>query len=149
MACTPNGATGVAGVARRQVGRWLHVGRGVKHLLEGVEHGHAVREDSVREQERVEEVDREEAQVRQPFQEPLRRRVPDLRHLRANTRSDDSLAERLQAHIFRHSSVALGIGYTQAVSLLTPDERTEPLLIDGRAKLDWPRLMWTLPTVKR
>ena len=49
--------------------------------LERVEHGDAVGEDAVRQEERVQEVDREEPQVRQTLQKTLRRGVPHLRHL--------------------------------------------------------------------
>ena len=56
----------------------------VEDLLERLEDGDAVGEHPVRQQERVQEVDVEEAQVGQALQQPLRGRVPDLGDLQAN-----------------------------------------------------------------
>lgn len=69
-----------AGVGRVQA-RGGALGAGVEDLLEGVQDDDAVGEDAVRQHERVEEVDRQEAQVGQPLQQPLGRRVADLRYL--------------------------------------------------------------------
>ena len=62
--------------------RRLGHGSGVKDLPEGVEDGDAIGEDAVRQQECVEEIDGEEAQVGQAFQQSLRSGVAYLRHLR-------------------------------------------------------------------
>lgn len=85
-------------------GRALRRIRVVEDLLEGFENGHAVREHPVREQERVQEVDGEEAQVRQPFQESFRSRVSDLRHLQGNASllgrgADDSDVEAVRREV--------------------------------------------------
>ena len=50
----------------------------------------AVSKDSVGEEERVEEVDREEPEVSQPLQEPVRRGVADLRHFAVIESSTES-----------------------------------------------------------
>ena len=53
----------------------------VEDLLEGLEDGGAVGEHPVGEEERVQEVDIEEAEVGEALQQPLRGGVPDLRNL--------------------------------------------------------------------
>lgn len=77
MGChKPNGTTGV--VVLRRFG----VRRSVKDLLEGIKDGDTIGEDAIRQQERVEEINGEEAQISQTFQQPLRSGVANLRDLR-------------------------------------------------------------------
>lgn len=52
--------------------------RVVVDLLQRLQHRHAVGKYPVGEQEGVQEIDREEAQVRQAFQEPLGRGIADV-----------------------------------------------------------------------
>ena len=47
--------------------RRLGVRRSVKDFLEGIEDGDAIGEDSIRQQESVEEIDGKEAQISQTF----------------------------------------------------------------------------------
>lgn len=58
--------------------------RSVKDFLESVEYGDAIGENAISQQESVEEIDGEEAQVRKTFQQSFRCGVANLRHLRSN-----------------------------------------------------------------
>ena len=54
-----------------------------------------ISKDSVGQEERVEEVDREESEVCQPLEEPVRRGVSDLGHLAVIQRSAKPEGEKL------------------------------------------------------
>lgn len=70
--------------------------RSVKDFLESVEYGDAIGENAISQQESVEEIDGEEAQVRKTFQQPFRCGVANLRHLRSNEGQSGQTEEEIK-----------------------------------------------------